>query len=80
MREKGKKEFYQLEIFPICLKREFEEKIFELRTLMTLRDSSHSDGSSLSDAESEEVAKGEKQVEAKIPEMTREREDEHRRE
>lgn len=52
MKEKGKKEVYHIKILPLIMKREFEEKICELKSMLsTARDqcSSHSDASSLED-------------------------------
>ena len=59
MREKGKRELEKPEHFPINIRREFEEKLFQLRKMLTIKDSSssHSDASSLEEGEMEEAAK-----------------------
>lgn len=84
MKEKGKKEAEKVQNFAIDIKREIQEKIFQLKNLLTIKDnssSSHSDSSSFEDYENEEkIAKAAKVLKLRknTSECKKEREDHFR--
>lgn len=57
LKEKGKKELFTVDHFPISIPREYEEQIFMLKNLIATddRNSSHSENSSPEETDREEV-------------------------
>lgn len=76
MKEKGKKEMFNFEPFPITIPRQFEEKFYILKTLLVSDDRSNSSHSSDCSSPEEEV-KGQavEKIKKKVSENTRERDE-----